>query len=130
MSKQFTAYEDLNGKCNKHRGAHLISCGDVLIGVQVLATASLIYGLVCAAVWLGMRRPPGQFLRLASRAPVGLIFTWLPVEILWKSARTGALRIGDPAPDFRLPTVNQTNEVALSSHRGVRPVVLIFGSYT
>jgi Ca2+-binding EF-hand superfamily protein len=39
-------------------------------------------------------------------------------------------RLGDPAPDFRLPTRDGTAEIALSSSRGKRPVVLIFGSFT
>ena len=38
---------------------------------------------------------------------------------------------GMPAPDFNLSTLDgKSPRVALSSHRGVRPVVLVFGSYT
>lgn len=40
------------------------------------------------------------------------------------------LKEGDVAPDFSLPRVRGKGEVKLSSFRGKRPVVLIFGSYT
>jgi cytochrome oxidase Cu insertion factor (SCO1/SenC/PrrC family) len=40
------------------------------------------------------------------------------------------LRVGDVAPDFKLKTMNGSREVTLSSFKGKRPVVLIFGSYT
>jgi thiol-disulfide isomerase/thioredoxin len=40
------------------------------------------------------------------------------------------LQAGDAAPDFTLPDQNAKSEVRLSSFRGKKPVVLIFGSYT
>jgi hypothetical protein len=40
------------------------------------------------------------------------------------------LKVGDPAPDFTLPTVDGKDAVTLSAFRGKRPVVLIFASYT
>ena len=39
------------------------------------------------------------------------------------------LRVGDPAPDFNLKGMDG-GEVRLSSFRGQRPVLLVFGSYT
>jgi peroxiredoxin len=45
-------------------------------------------------------------------------------------ARAGTLQAGDAAPDFRLPTLDHKEFVQLSSFRGSRPVVLVFGSYT
>jgi len=45
-------------------------------------------------------------------------------------ARAGHLKVGDPAPDFALPTADRKAQVQLSSFRGSKPVVLIFGSYT
>jgi len=39
-------------------------------------------------------------------------------------------RLGEQAPDFRLPTRDGTGEITLSASRGKRPVVLIFGSFT
>ena len=58
------------------------------------------------------------------------VFMLLPFERLWDSARSGTLRPGDAAPDFRLSTVDKSSDVTLSSFRGVKPVVLVFGSYT
>ncbi len=43
--------------------------------------------------------------------------------------RPTKLRVGDPAPDFKLKR-REGGEVRLASFRGQRPVVLIFGSYT
>ncbi|MDQ3621703.1 MAG: redoxin domain-containing protein [Verrucomicrobiota bacterium] len=40
------------------------------------------------------------------------------------------VRVGDEAPDFTLKTQDGAREVRLSSFRGKRPVVLVFGSYT
>lgn len=41
-----------------------------------------------------------------------------------------APRVGEPAPDFSLKTLDGEETIALSNFRGDRPVVLIFGSYT
>jgi peroxiredoxin len=49
---------------------------------------------------------------------------------MWKIARAGHLRIGMPAPDFDLATLDKSARVRLSSFQGNKPVVLIFGSYT
>lgn len=38
--------------------------------------------------------------------------------------------VGDESPDFELQTYDGRESVRLSSFRGVRPVVLIFGSLT
>lgn len=46
------------------------------------------------------------------------------------SRREGNLKIGDPAPDFDLKRLHEKGRVTLSSFKGKRPVVLIFGSYT
>jgi cytochrome oxidase Cu insertion factor (SCO1/SenC/PrrC family) len=40
------------------------------------------------------------------------------------------LRAGDVAPDFTLPDQTGKKEVTLSSFKGKKPVVLIFGSHT
>jgi hypothetical protein len=54
----------------------------------------------------------------------------LPFEPLWNIARAGELKAGDPAPDFCLQSYDKSSWVQLSSFRGDRPVVLVFGSYT
>lgn len=43
--------------------------------------------------------------------------------------RPTKLQVGDPAPDFKLKRMDG-GEVRLSSFRGQRPVLLVFGSYT
>jgi len=97
---------------------------------KLLLISGLTYCLAGLGVYLGMRQPPDAFSRAAAAFPAGLIFATMPAETLWKLARAGKLQPGDPAPDFTLPTADKTSEVQLSSHRGVRPVMLIFGSYT
>ena len=44
--------------------------------------------------------------------------------------RQGTLRVGDLAPDFTLKMKEGNRDVKLSSFKGRRPVVLVFGSYT
>jgi thiol-disulfide isomerase/thioredoxin len=43
---------------------------------------------------------------------------------------TTRLRIGDKAPDFTLPAVDQKTQVKLSELHARKPVVLVFGSFT
>ena len=39
-------------------------------------------------------------------------------------------KVGEDSPDFELPLYDGTGTLRLSSYRGARPVVLIFGSLT
>jgi hypothetical protein len=94
-----------------------------------LATLTLIYSLLSAALFVAMKQAPLRFATVMSKLPmVSMII--LPFEPLWNIARAGDLKIGDPAPDFRLKTYEKSSWVRLSDFRGDRPVVLIFGSYT
>ena len=47
-----------------------------------------------------------------------------------RQMREGSLRTGDAAPDFSLDTHDRKQRFSLSSFRGEKPVVLVFGSYT
>jgi hypothetical protein len=93
--------------------------------------------LVLLGVWLGfaglmyyeMTRPPALFTAFMARLPMAAMML-APFETMWNRARAGTLHPGDMAPDFRLKTRDGKSEVALSSFRGSRPVVLVFGSYT
>jgi hypothetical protein len=85
--------------------------------------------LFIGAIYLTMRQPPERFAAAIARMP-GPAFMLFPFETLWLRARAGVLNVGDPAPDFHLRTLDKTGEVSLSSFRGSKPVVLIFGSYT
>ena len=94
-----------------------------------LALATL-YVILCAALAIVMKQPPERFGRLIRHVPMPLAWGLLPGPAIWKWARNGTLAVGDTAPDFELPLHDGTGKVNLSSHRGQRPVVLIFGSYT
>lgn len=76
-----------------------------------------------------MRQPPDAFGRVMKHVPMPMMLV-LPFETLWNQARGGRLHPGDMAPDFTLPRLDHTDQVRLSSFRGSRPVVLVFGSYT
>lgn len=90
-----------------------------------------------AAAWLGfvglvysrMTGPPGEFAAFMAKLP-GPLYLALPFETLWNRARAGRLEVGSEAPDFALKPVAGGETVRLSAFRGVRPVALIFGSYT
>ena len=89
----------------------------------------LLYALLAAGLFAVMHQPPAVFGRVMAKVP-GVMFMVLPFKPLWLSARAGHLRVGDMAPDFALETLDHQSRAQLSSHRGQRPVVLVFGSYT
>ena len=94
-----------------------------------LALTLALYAAAVAVIFVAMCQPPvrfGRFMRHFPMPAMGL----LPFVPLWNIARRGAMRVGEMAPDFSLPTVDRTRTVRLSSFRGDRPVVLVFGSYT
>ena len=91
--------------------------------------------LVLYAAWFGtvaavMLQPPARFGRIIRHLPQPLVWGLLPAPSMWLWARRGTLNEGDLAPDFTLAAQDRSGEVTLSSHRGARPVVLVFGSYT
>jgi hypothetical protein len=97
-------------------------------GISVVVLAWL---LACGVLYEVMRQPPETFARFMAKLPAPVAFLAFPFETLWTHARSVELRIGDPAPDFSLTKLGDTNSVRLSdlTAKG-RPVVLIFGSYT
>ena len=68
--------------------------------------------------------------RIPSSESPGPMFMIIPLKPVMLLARSGRLRVGDSAPDFRLNTPDGSETVQLSGFRGKRPVVLVFGSYT
>ena len=98
----------------------------LLVLVAVLAVS---YVGLSAALYVVLLQPPPAMARVMNRMP-DLFWMTLPMERLWKVANRGALRVGDPAPDFDLPTVDGRSRVKLSALRGGKHVVLVFGSYT
>jgi len=86
------------------------------------------YGVLLGVLFTVMRRPVvfGQ----AMRHVPGPMMMVIPFKTLWFAARAGGLNVGDPAPDFNLPTRDRSAHVSLATFRGKQPVVLVFGSYT
>jgi len=89
----------------------------------------LLWGVATAALYGAMRQPPERFGAIMKRVPM-IAMMILPFQPLWNSARSGVLQVGDSAPDFALPNLNGQQIVRLSNEYRVKPVVLIFGSYT
>jgi hypothetical protein len=88
-----------------------------------------VYVVFLGAMFVVMCQPPARFGQIMARFPMPAMMI-VPFEPMWSVARRGATRVGEMAPDFTLPTLDRRSEVQLSSFRGKRPVVLVFGSYT
>lgn len=97
--------------------------------VTILTAIAAVYFLLTAGLWAAMVQPPDTFGRVMMHVPPVAMMI-LPFEPLWRTARAGKLNLGDAAPDFKLPLLDHSAEVQLSSFRGSKPVVLVFGSYT
>jgi hypothetical protein len=89
----------------------------------------LTYSLLLVGFYFAMRQSPEGFSRLMSKTS-NVVFMVFPFKTMWLSARKGDLKVGDAAPDFNLETYDGKSRVQLSSSRGKKPVVLVFGSYT
>ena len=88
------------------------------------AEAALLAGMFAV-----MSQPPRRFGQFMRRFPMPLMMA-IPFVPLWNVARRGRVEVGDEAPDFALATIDRSTTIRLSSFRGERPVVLVFGSYT
>jgi peroxiredoxin len=99
------------------------------IALRILLTLVAVYAVLVAGLAFAMRQPPDKFGAIMAKMPM-VAFIALPFEPLWMNARAGHLQVGDAAPDFALKTPDGAAEVQLSSFRGQKPVVLVFGSYT
>ena len=105
------------------------------IGIGALCALWLV---LCATFYVAMLQSPERFGRFiaAIPGPLRIVMATLPFETMWNSARGGDLEPGDAAPDFCLTAADSEDDappsdcVRLSSFRGSRPVVLVFGSYT
>jgi hypothetical protein len=99
------------------------------IALRVLLALVLVYAALTAGLAIAMRQPPDRFGAIMAKVPA-IAFPVLPFETLWMNARAGHLQVGDTAPEFTLKTLDAAAQVRLSSFRGQKPVVLVFGSYT
>jgi hypothetical protein len=107
--------------------AQLISVTTKLLKIAGALVA--LYAVVTAALFSVMLQSPDKFAGAMKYVPWPA-FVVLPFKPLWNVARKGQLDVGDLAPDFSLDTPDHTSTFQLSSMRGQKPVVLVFGSYT
>jgi hypothetical protein len=98
--------------------------------VRAVALVAALYLTLSAALAGIMLQSPDRFGQIMKHVPMALAWGVMPGRSIWLWARAGSLAVGDRAPDFTLPTHDHSGQVTLSSHRGARPVVLVFGSYT
>jgi hypothetical protein len=99
--------------------------------LRVAVGLLVIYVALFSAVVIAMVQPPARFGAFMKRMPAPVVWGALPAKRMWLWARRGTLIEGALAPDFTLRTTHdRTRRVTLSSYRGQRPVVLVFGSYT
>ena len=98
----------------------------ILVVGTVLLT---LYGGLCGYYYRGLCQEPEEIAQLLDRTPMP-VFMVLPFMSMWNAARAGTLESGTTAPDFTLERHAGNGTVTLSDHRGEKPVVLVFGSYT
>ena len=99
--------------------------------LRAIVAVVAVWVVLCGTVAVAMNQTPERFGAFMKRMPAPVVWGGLPAKAMWLWARRGDLVEGDAAPDFNLRTTqDRTRRVALSSYRGDRPVVLVFGSYT
>src|ERR1700751_565777 len=102
-------------------------------GWKVLARIALalaaLYAVTTAALFGLMLQSPDRFAATMKHVPWPA-FAALPFKPLWQVARAGNVNVGDMAPDFSLESTDHKSSFRLSSLRGEKPGVLVFGSYT
>lgn len=98
--------------------------------VRLVVLLIACYIVLFSAVLAAMLQPPERFGLFMRYMPAPVVWGGLPASKMWLWARRGILVEGDVAPDFTLPTLDRRQSLTLSSFRGERPVVLVFGSYT
>ena len=85
-----------------------------------------VYVILLGGLFAAMLQPPAKFGRIMSKLPAVTYFLF-PFKPMWLIARGGNLKVGDMAPDFKLPctTGDKSGDFQLSAHRG-KNVVLAF----
>ena len=97
--------------------------------VRIIVVLLVAYIVFVGTLYAAMTREPMEFSRFMMRLPMPLMMV-TPFPPLWAKARAGTVNPGEAAPAFDLERHDHSGRVTLAEHRGVRPVVLIFGSYT
>jgi hypothetical protein len=98
--------------------------------LRVVGIVIALYVAAAGGIVWAMLQPPERFGQIMMHLPQPVVWAAFPAPRMWTWARSGHLQEGDQAPDFTLATYDHSSTVTLSSHRGERPVVLVFGSYT
>jgi|SRR5208282_218255 len=97
--------------------------------LTVVLVLVIVHATLTAALFTLMLQGPDRFARAMRYVPWAA-FVVLPFKPLWNVARAGRHSVGEMAPDFSLDGVDHKSTVRLSSFRGQKPVILVFGSYT
>jgi hypothetical protein len=97
--------------------------------LKIALVLLLPYPLLFVGFYIAMCQSPEVFSGIMSKTS-NVAFLIFPFKRMWLSAREGSLKVGDAASDFSLETYDRKSRVRLSSFRGKKPVVLVFGSYT
>jgi len=95
-----------------------------------LWSAALWFGAMNFAEQLKQHLSPGDFARMTEWM-ASLPEAQRASTMQFIAAReTNAPAVGSIAPDFELPLLGSSVRMRLSNFAGIRPVALIFGSYT
>jgi hypothetical protein len=97
--------------------------------LRVFGALAVLYAVVSGLLFAAMKQSPDDFAQTMKHVPWAAMVV-LPFEPLWDVARAGRVGPGDAAPDFALESPDHKTRFQLSSIRGQRPAVLVFGSYT
>ncbi len=90
-----------------------------------MALVSTLTGALCLVQDV---EPAKKFIEQMDKAPADQrVPNWEQTKSLM--ARV-APKVGGDAPDFSLPSLDGNQTVKLTQHKGDKPVVLIFGSFT
>jgi hypothetical protein len=96
---------------------------------RILVAIAAVYAALTMLLFGVMLQSPDRFAATMKHVPWP-VFAALPFKPLWQVARAGQVSVGDMAPDFSLESPDHKSSFRLSSLRGEKPVVLVFGSYT
>ncbi len=96
---------------------------------RILVVIAAVYAALTMLLFGVMLQSPDRFAATMKHVPWP-VFAALPFKPLWQVARAGNVNVGDVAPDFSLESPDHKSSFRLSSLRGEKPVVLVFGSYT
>jgi len=99
------------------------------VALKVVAAGIALYVLISGAFFLVMSQQPEAIAKTMMHVPWAA-FRVFPLRRIWMKTRSGSIQPGQLALDFSLESPDHRSHFQLSSLRGQKPVVLVFGSYT